>query len=181
MFFFYTFRLPLHVLLGRLKQITVKQPAEGGRPYYDVELRCWPVDVDVFMHLNNSAYLRCAELSRWRAITEMGIFWQTFRNGWLFLIAEQRITYRRPIDPFQRYIIRTEAHAKDDKWIHYTHRFLQHPDDVAPGATPTLFAQIEMKSVVKSRQGEVIKPKDLIAFSDFSKQLIVSEADADKA
>lgn len=26
----HTFRLPLHVLLGRLKQITVKQPAEGG-------------------------------------------------------------------------------------------------------------------------------------------------------
>ena len=34
--------------------------------------RCWPIDLDVFMHLNNANYLRVAELSRWSNMAELG-------------------------------------------------------------------------------------------------------------
>jgi hypothetical protein len=36
-----------------------------NQKYCSIEYRCWPIDLDIFLHMNNAMYFRIAELSRW--------------------------------------------------------------------------------------------------------------------
>ena len=65
--------------------------------------RCWPVDIDIFMHMNNSSYSRIAELATWRHLRCLGFLSTAVNNGWALVVTEQTITYLRIIRPFQRY------------------------------------------------------------------------------
>ncbi len=163
----------------------------------NVEFRCWPIDIDSFFHMNNSKYLQTAELSRWRMIGK--IFPNFFVKGVLFLVAENRVQYIKPIQPFQKYVISTSVSVdeNDDKWMYYKHVFEEHPDDtkvrVMKGHDssndktihPTndvdnkiekddkkIFAIVEMKSVVKEMNGKTIRPSVFIEKSAFFKDLV---------
>ena len=80
---------------------------------------------------------------------------------------------------FQRYVISTTVHfdEKDDKWIYYEHRFIEHPDDVKQKSSdtsntnkevsPKEFAVLNMKAVVKEGNGKTIKPTTLVDESKF--------------
>lgn len=159
----------------------------------NVEFRCWPIDIDSFLHMNNSKYLQAAELSRWRTIgSTMPSF---FTKGVLFLVVENNVKYLRPIQPFQRYVVSTSVTVdqKDDKWIYYKHVFEEHPDDVgkrlrgvsSPSSTrmnsgddddsklqKKIFAVVEMKSVVKESNGKTVRPSDLMGQSSYLQQWV---------
>lgn len=146
----------------------------------NINFRCWPIDIDSFLHMNNSKYLHTAELSRWRTVGPiLPRFWT---KGVVFLIAENRIQYLKPIKPFEKYVISSSVSVdeKDDKWIYYTHIFEEHPDDLQTRIVQKendrgqmkevdkkIFAKIQMKSVVKETNGKTIKPSELMDQSKY--------------
>jgi acyl-CoA thioesterase FadM len=133
-----------------------------------IPMRCWPIDVDPYMHMNNSKYLLIAELARWRSFPATGLVHRAFsKKGLFFILAECEIKYMRQINPFQKFVISTTASVgSDDKWIHYRHDFLEHPDD-AKGGEQQSFAVINAKFVMKQNNGKTIKPSSLLNESEY--------------
>lgn len=144
-----------------------------------IPFRCWPVDLDPYLHMNNSKYLLTAELARWRIFPVTGMMSKALsKEGLFFLLADAQIEYQRPINPFQKYVITTKVTmGNDDKWVYYHHHFLQHPDDVKPGNEPLTFAKIKAKSVLKQANGKTIKPSEMLKESDFIRDWIVQSED----
>jgi acyl-CoA thioesterase FadM len=190
----FTLRIINQVVRGYLSP-----PKINANKTVDIAFRCYPVDIDGFLHMNNSNYLQAAELSRWR--TTAPILSHLFKktNGsnsdgkskglFLFLAAENRVKYIRPINPFQRYIISTSIHVdkEDDKWIYYRHVFEEHPDDIAKpkpqeqdssatrARTPMKFAVVDLKAVVKEGNGKTIKPSTIIHDSKYFQEWVSYE------
>ena len=119
--------------------------------------RCWPVDLDIFMHMNNASYSRVAELATWRHLRCLGFLSSAINNGWALVVTEQKINYLRSIHPFQRYEVLTSFKMDDDKYLKCRQVFSQHPADVKSGADAKIFAIIERTGVIKDRKGQTIR------------------------
>ncbi len=117
--------------------------------------RLYPIDCDVYGHMNNANYFRVAELARWRQTSQSGLLAVSLRERWMFLIAEQSIKYIRSIQPFQQYYIRSVL-TVESKWIFYDHYF-----ESSDGDDAKLFAHIRMKAVVKRPDGKTVQPSEV--------------------
>jgi len=166
----YTLRMLSQVGLGFIKPPKVNLAKKS----VEVAWRCWPIDLDTYFHMNNANYFRVAELCRWRIFPVSGLFFQSFKKGWMFLAVEQTITYLKPIKPFQRYIVSTKMTHKDNKWLFYEHTFLQHPSDVKQGVEPVKYSVITLRAVLKERTGKTVRPQELIDASAWNKDLVQS-------
>ena len=150
-------------------------PRVTAKKTVDTVYRCWPIDADIYLHMNNSKFLQLAELSRWRTIHQFAPALKK-QKGFLFLVAENNVKYLRPINIFQRYVISSSVcfHEKDDKWVYYEHRFEEHPDDVTKdsigNASPKTFAVVNTKAVVKEGSGKTVKPSSVFEASTFLQQ-----------
>ncbi len=150
----------------------LKQPTVTKNKTIECAFRCWPIDIDLYNHMNNANYLRVAELARWNAFPGSGLFDAAVKKGIMFLAVEQSITYYKPVPSFGKYVVATSIDIyKDDKWIWYTHTFLQHPDNVKVGQEARKYAEIKLRAVVKEKSGKTIKPSEQLAFPNAS-QLI---------
>lgn len=162
----FTLRCAHQVLKGYLSP-----PKVSGKKVV-IPYRCYPIDIDAFFHMNNANYLLNAELSRWRTLPAGNLLPRAMsKEGLLFLAAENKVKYMQPIEPWQRYVISTTCTVdSEDKWFYYKHTFQQHPDDVKGKAKK--FATIDLKAVVKQRNGKTIKPSTLIDESEFYQQWV---------
>jgi acyl-CoA thioesterase FadM len=142
-----------------------------------IPFRCWPVDIDVYLHMNNSKYLVGAELARWRSFPPSDLMSRAFtKRGFLFLAAENNLKYHRPINPMQKYVISTKISVDEgDKYLYYEHSFLEHPDDTEDD--PKLFAIVELKAVCKENNGKTIKPSELLEDSEYLREWVTKEID----
>jgi acyl-CoA thioesterase FadM len=137
---------------------------------YDVPFRCWPVDIDMFLHMNNASFVRVAELARWRIFVQTDILKLSKKNA-IFLVVSQNVTYLKQLPPFQNYIIRTKVSVSENKWIHYSHTF-QKPDSSSDSTKdPYIYATVECKAVLKERSGKTIRLNEISQDSDFYKHI----------
>jgi acyl-CoA thioesterase FadM len=149
----------------------------------DLTFRCWPVDIDLFFHMNNSRYLQNAELARWRTLPASNLLDRVAtKEGMLFLAVENNVKYLRPIAPFEKYVITTTCTVRksDDKWIHYQHVFQQHPDNVPKGLDPHKFCVIDLKAVIKQKNGKTLKPSTLVKESPLYQEWFTMVDDVDE-
>lgn len=147
----HTLRIINQVILSKL----VKPVIENGA--HIVRFRCWPVDLDTNFHMNNACYFRIAELARWRGMTQQDYIARAMKNGWMFLVAEQKIVYKRSIEPFQSFEVVTSVTGKDNKWMVYKQVFRQVRKECEMGKEPFIFAEVEMTAVAKEKSGKTVK------------------------
>ena len=162
----YTCRMLVEIiggLLSRRATAALRTTSSKTVPHTSpppAEFRLWPLDMDVYMHMNNACYLRVAELARWRQLGQAGMLGPSIKHGWMFLIAEQTVQYIRPILPLQRFNVRSEILVTEDKWLHYNHYFEAPKGD--KGLAPEQYAHIELKAVVKRTSGKTVKVSELL-------------------
>jgi len=120
--------------------------------------RLYPIDLDVYGHMNNACYLRVAELSRWRQIAQSGILTACLKRRWMFVVAEQSIVYHRQILPFQQYVVRSEV-SYEGKWIYYDHYF---ESCDAKTEKAMLYAHNKVRAVAKQFNGKTVMPEQII-------------------
>jgi uncharacterized short protein YbdD (DUF466 family) len=71
----------------------------------------------------------------------------------------------------QKYVISTTCTVDgEDKWFYYRHTFQEHPDDIE--GTAKEFAVIDLKAVVKQRNGKTVKPSTLMQESEFYREWV---------
>ena len=162
----YTLRVVNQMALGAMFPVKVVSKQVSSK------WRCYPVDLDLFGHMNNSNYIRVAELSRWRMLAESGLFQFMMKRRLVFLLVEQQVTYARPIMPFQPYVVQTRVRIdeEDDKWVYYTHTF----EEANPpgGAEPMQYAKIEAKTVMKEPSGKTVRPSEVCAANPYYRNLM---------
>jgi acyl-CoA thioesterase FadM len=164
------FRILNQLMLG--KYAPLKMTLTPGKVVYEVPFRCYPVDMDAFMHMNNAMYARVAELARWRIFPKTDTL-KFSDKGILFLVVENDITYNRPIMPFQKYIVKTTLTSTENKWLFYEHKFIQHPSQVKTGEEPKTFATVIAKAVLKEKSGKTVRISEVD--SDFYRTLAAKE------
>jgi len=85
--------------------------------------RVWPNDLDVNLHLTNSRYLRAMDLGRWDYGMRARLWRQMARRRFFPLLGSATLRFRKGLDPFQRYELRTRLVAWDEKWLWFEQRF----------------------------------------------------------
>lgn len=85
----------------------------------------WPNDLDLNLHMNNGRYLTVMDLGRFDLTFRTALGGLLFKRRWRPVVGAARITYRRSLDPFQRYELHTRLHAWDAKWVYLEQRFLR--------------------------------------------------------
>lgn len=79
---------------------------------------CWPVDLDIFMELNNGRVLTLYDLGRFALSLRTGLAPVLHENRWAFAMAGASVRYRRRITMFDRFEMRTRCLGRDEKFFY---------------------------------------------------------------
>jgi acyl-CoA thioesterase FadM len=112
-------RIPLLALRQRIRPL----PRIGVLDEDRIRMRVWPTDIDFNFHLNNSRYLSFMDYGRMHMIAACGILDHALRNRWMPLVGSVDITYRRSLDLFAAFEIRTRTLCWDEKWFYIEQSF----------------------------------------------------------
>lgn len=118
-----------------------------------LSLRTLPNDLDINLHMNNGRYLTICDLNRVDMFIRTGLARLMVQRGWMPMIAEHTMSYKRPLKLFERFEVTLTLTHWDDKFFYMTHTFTVGERVVAQGTS---------KAVLRSREG-VMKPADVIA------------------
>jgi acyl-CoA thioesterase FadM len=88
-----------------------------------IRFRVWPFDCDVNLHLTNARYFALCDLSRIYYMGQVGVLFRLIKRKWLPIAQAQEISYLRPINPLERFEVRTLFTHWDDKYWYTEHRF----------------------------------------------------------
>lgn len=124
-----------------------------------LSMRVLPNDLDLNMHMNNGRYLTICDLSRVDIFIRSGLAKTMLKQKWQPVIAEHTMTYKRPLNLFQKYQVSAEVTHWDEKYFYLTHTFESQGRIVAQGTS---------KGCVISKKG-VISP--VLAVSTASSRL----------
>ena len=98
-----------------------------------IELRVWPGDLDLYLHLNNGRYLSLMDLGRLDYIIRVGLLPLMRRKGWRPLLAAATTRFWRSLKPFNRFTMETKVVWWDEKWIYLQQEMLYRGEVAAPG------------------------------------------------
>jgi acyl-CoA thioesterase FadM len=112
-------RIPLLVLRQRIRPL----PRMGVLDEDRIHMRVWPTDIDFNFHLNNSRYLSFMDYGRIHMMAANGILEHALRGRWTPLVGSVDITYRRSLDLFATFELRTRTLCWDEKWFYIEQSF----------------------------------------------------------
>lgn len=93
-----------------------------------VRFRVWPNDLDTNFHMNNGRYLTLMDLGRLDLLLRNGAIRHVMAQKWYPVLASCLIRFRRPLNLFQRFEIRTRIVTWDEKWFYLEQRILRNGD-----------------------------------------------------
>jgi acyl-CoA thioesterase FadM len=110
-------------------------------------LRVWPGDLDINGHMNNGRYLTVVDLMLVELFVRTGFAQVRLKAGWRPMSGGAFITYRKGLQPAQRYRLRFKSVAGDEVWNLMRFEFLRNDG--------TLCAAGYMKGAAVGRGGLV--------------------------
>ena len=88
-----------------------------------VPFRVWPTDLDLNLHLNNARYLSLMDIGRFEMLSRAGMLRGFARNRWYPIVGAVMLRFRRSLDPWQKFELRTRIVGWDEKWFYLEQRF----------------------------------------------------------
>ena len=104
-----------------------------------INLRVWPNDLDINLHVNNGRFLTLADLGVMTLSGRMGVFRAAVRKGWRPVVGAAVARYRRPLKPFQKYRLETRILGWNEKWTFFQSRFIAKGEVMATVVTKGMF------------------------------------------
>ena len=86
--------------------------------------RVLPTDLDVFRHMNNGVYFSIMDLGRLDLLQRSGAWATLDRLGYYPVVGSETITFRRSLQPWQRYTLETKIIGYDAKAVYVEQRFV---------------------------------------------------------
>ena len=89
--------------------------------------RIWPIDIDMWMELNNGRTLTLYDLGRLVLFQRVGVVGLMRSRGWVGTVAGVSVRYRRRVQMFQRVTMRSRIVGWDAKFL-YLEQGMFRPD-----------------------------------------------------
>jgi len=89
-----------------------------------VGFRVLPTDLDVLRHMNNGVYFSIMDLGRLDLLQRSGVWATLDRLGYYPVVASETITFRRSLQPGQRYTLETKIVGYDARAVYVEQRFV---------------------------------------------------------
>jgi acyl-CoA thioesterase FadM len=87
-------------------------------------LRVWPIDLDVLGHMNNGVYLSIMDLGRMDLLVRADA-WKTLNSRGIYpIVASETITFRKSLQPWQKFILETRVVGYGVKAVFLEQRFV---------------------------------------------------------
>jgi len=112
-------------LIVRLLRVLVRalfKQRIGALDTAEVTFRVWPTDLDLNWHMTNARYLSMMDLGRTDLLIRAGMLGIVLRERWLPVVGNINIRFRRSLDPFQLFTLKTRLLCWDDKWFYMEQR-----------------------------------------------------------
>jgi acyl-CoA thioesterase FadM len=90
-----------------------------------VNLRVWPNDLDVNLHVNNGRYLALADIGRLDWFVRTGALGVARKQQAFPVVGDAIAKFRRDLKAFQSFEIHTRLLGWDEKWGFIEHRFVR--------------------------------------------------------
>ncbi len=88
----------------------------------EVDFRVWPTDLDINLHMTNARYLSMMDLGRTDLLIRAGMLGTVMKKRWLPVVGNVHIRFRRSLQPFQRFTLKTRLLCWDEKWFYMEQR-----------------------------------------------------------
>ena len=139
------------------------------RPGETIErtFRVWPNDIDLNGHMNNGRYLTMLDQLLIEYFIRFGFMKHVVRQGWKPMAGGSFISYRRGLQPFQRYRVRFATEGSNEHWNFMRFEFLDAQD--------RLCATGYVKGAVVGKQG-LVRNAEACALMGMAQDTRVPEA-----
>ena len=117
-----------------------------------IDMRVWPNDLDLNMHMNSGRYLSLMDIGRVEILARTRMLRPVLQRGWRPLVSATLIRYKKSLLPFERFTIRSRVVCWDQKWIYFDHT-LERRGEVA--------AHAYVRGLLRGKSGNV-KPHELL-------------------
>ncbi len=87
-----------------------------------IHFRVLPTDLDVLGHMNNGVYLSIMDLGRMDLLQRSGVWSRFAKAGFYPVIANETISFRKSLLPWQRFTIETRIVGYDAKAVYIEQR-----------------------------------------------------------
>lgn len=121
----------MNLIFRLLKTLLLVILAPSRRGILDectVRFRVWPNDLDTNFHMNNGRYMTLMDLGRLDLLLRNGAIRHLMREKWYPVLAGSVLRFRRPLNLFQRFEIRTRIVTWDAKWVYLEQRIFRKGD-----------------------------------------------------
>jgi acyl-CoA thioesterase FadM len=156
MVFGFSMRVIATIAKGMFQGRDIPTPIRSGQVITTIH-RCWPNDIDFFMHMNNAIYFRHFELARWEILPRTGLLQHAIKEKWMFLAVEQEAKYLKMIRPLSSFECRTQVTITDGKWLDFHHSLFSMDGK-------TKYSEGTVRAVVKRRNGKTVRPSEFPEF-----------------
>jgi acyl-CoA thioesterase FadM len=106
----------------RVFVVALFKPRIGLFGVSELGFRVLPTDLDINLHMTNARYLSIMDLGRTDLLICAGLLGLVKRQRWMPVVGSIGITFRRPLHPFQRFVIKTRLLCWDEKWLYMEQR-----------------------------------------------------------
>lgn len=96
--------------------------------FADVLVQRWhvlPNDLDVNLHMNNARYAGMVDLALVEFFGRTGFLRSLLSQGWRPMAGGTLMSFRRGLDPFQRYELRFSWLCSDERWNYMAAEFVR--------------------------------------------------------
>jgi acyl-CoA thioesterase FadM len=80
--------------------------------------RVWINDLDNNFHMNNGRYLTLMDLGRLDIVLCAGLLGTCLKKRWFPVVGALKIQFFRPLEPFQKFELKTRILGWDAKWLY---------------------------------------------------------------
>lgn len=151
----------MHMLFRTLWHLLLVGP-RGRRLGFDEvsrsRFRVWPTDLDVLGHMNNGKYLSIMDVARFDLIQRNGVLDIFKRERWYSVVVSQTVSYRKSLNPWQRFWIESRILGFDDRAVYMEQRFVR-PD---AGRRPEVYARAVVRARILRRSGGTVPMAEVI-------------------
>lgn len=153
--------LSMHMIfrmLWHLWFVAPRGPRLGFAGVSRSRFRVWPTDLDTLGHMNNGKYLSIMDAARFDLIVRTGVRRVFEREGWYPVVVGQTISYRKSLNPWQRFWIDSKILGFDEQAVYVEQRFVR-PDE---GRRPEIYARAYVRARILRRTGGTVPIAEII-------------------
>jgi acyl-CoA thioesterase FadM len=88
-----------------------------------LQMRVWPNDIDLNLHLNNARFLSLMDYGRTHMLARTRLLEHIIRSRWMPLVGAVWITYRRSLPLFCSYCLSSRLVCWDERWFYIEQNF----------------------------------------------------------